>query len=56
LLVATISAPIGWKEIEKGITIEDFRLENMRSRIAKVGDLFEALLAAKGRFDLQDLQ
>ena len=32
--------------------IEDFRLENVRDRIAKVGDLWTPLLSPKGRTDL----
>ena len=33
--------------------IEDFRIDNMPARIAKVGDLWKGLLAARGRFRLE---
>lgn len=49
---ACVSTPVTWKEIEKGIRIEDFRLDNVRKRIAKVGDLWKPLLDKKKRFDL----
>ena len=49
---ATISTPVTWKEVEKGIAIEDFRLDNVRERFAKVGDLWKPMLAARGRTDL----
>src|SRR6266700_7046616 len=37
---ATVSAPVTWKEIEKGIETEDFRLDNMPDRIEEIGDLW----------------
>jgi bifunctional non-homologous end joining protein LigD len=49
---ATVSAPVTWKELEKGVQLEDFRLDNVRQRIAKVGDLWKPLLAAKERTNL----
>jgi bifunctional non-homologous end joining protein LigD len=50
--LATVSTPLEWKELERGAGIEDFRLDNVRARIAKVGDLWKPLLAARGRADL----
>jgi bifunctional non-homologous end joining protein LigD len=50
---APVSTPVTWKEIDKGCRIEDFRLDNVRSRIARVGDLWKPLVQAKGRFDLR---
>ena len=50
--LATVSTPLAWKEVEKGAHIDDFRLDNVRQRIAKVGDLWKPLLAARGRFNL----
>jgi len=50
--LATVSTPVTWDEVADGITIEDFRLDNVRPRIAKVGDLWKPLVAAKGRTDL----
>ena len=49
---ATVSAPVTWKEIEKGIRIEDFRIDNVRQRIQKLGDLWKPLLSAKERTNL----
>jgi len=49
---ATVSTPVTWKEIERGITIEDFRIDNVPTRIAKSGDLWKPLLLKKGRFNL----
>lgn len=52
---ATVSAPVEWKEIERGITLEDFRLDNVPSRIRKVGDLWRPMLLQRGRFKLESL-
>jgi bifunctional non-homologous end joining protein LigD len=49
---ASVSTPVTWKEVEKGIRIDDFRLDNVRGRIAKVGDLWKPLLQARGRTNL----
>jgi bifunctional non-homologous end joining protein LigD len=50
---ATVSAPVTWAEIEQGIRIEDFRLDNMRERIRKVGDLYRPLLLQKNKIKLE---
>ena len=50
---ATVSAPVTWREIEKGIRMDDFTMLNMPKRLAKVGDLWKPLLAARGRADLK---
>jgi bifunctional non-homologous end joining protein LigD len=52
---ATVSAPVAWDEVERGIVIEDFRIDNMLRRIETVGDLWAPLAAKRGRFDLQTL-
>jgi bifunctional non-homologous end joining protein LigD len=52
---ASVSAPVTWEEIERGARIEDFRIENMPTRVARVGDLWAPLLAKRGRFDLEPL-
>ena len=51
--LAPVSTPVTWKEIDKGVRIEDFRIDNVRARIAKLGDLWKPLLQAKGRADLR---
>jgi bifunctional non-homologous end joining protein LigD len=52
---APVSTPVTWEEIERGVDIDDFRLDNVRDRIAERGDLWAPLLRARGRFDLRDL-
>lgn len=49
--VAAVSAPVTWEEIEDGVRIEDFRVSNIRKRLADVGDLWKPVLGKK-RFDL----
>jgi bifunctional non-homologous end joining protein LigD len=50
--LATVSTPLQWTEVARGARIEDFRLDNVRERITKVGDLWKPLLAARGRTNL----
>ena len=52
---ATVSVPVSWDEVERGVTIEDFRIDNVPVRIARVGDLWKPLLSARGRFRLDRL-
>ena len=49
---ATVSTPVTWDEVEDGIEIEDFRIDNVRARFAEVGDLWQPLTQQRGRFDL----
>ena len=44
---ATVSMPVTWDEVEKGIKPEDFTLNNALERLKKTGDLFQPLLRAK---------
>ncbi|HEX2226246.1 MAG TPA: non-homologous end-joining DNA ligase [Candidatus Binatia bacterium] len=50
---ATVSTPVTWKEIEHGLRIEDFRIDNVRQRVEKVGDLWAPLNARSGRVKLE---
>jgi bifunctional non-homologous end joining protein LigD len=50
---ATVSTPVSWDEVARGFEIEDFRMDNVPARIAKLGDLWAPLNAARGRFDLK---
>ena len=52
---ATVSTPLTWDEVKRAVSIEDFRLDNVRERFAKRGDLWKPLLAARGRTDLTKL-
>ena len=49
---ATVSTPVTWKEIDRGVRIEDFTVRNVRARLAQVHDLWAPLTRARGRFDL----
>jgi len=52
---ATVSAPVTWNEVERGVEIANFRLDNMARRIRRLGDLWKPLLATRGRFRLEPL-
>jgi bifunctional non-homologous end joining protein LigD len=41
---ATASAPLHWEEVKKGLSIQDFTIENMYSRAKEVGDIFKPVL------------
>jgi bifunctional non-homologous end joining protein LigD len=49
---ATVSTPVTWKEVERGVRIEDFTIKNVPARVAKLGDIWKPLLGKRGRFDL----
>jgi bifunctional non-homologous end joining protein LigD len=49
---ATVSTPVTWKEVDRGIRIEDFTMQNVPARVAKVGDLWKPLVEKRGRFNL----
>ena len=42
--MATVSAPLGWKEVNHHLMPEMFTIKNMEKRIKKVGDLWEPVL------------
>jgi len=50
---ATVSAPVTWVEVERGVRIEDFTVKNVPARLRKIGDLWKPLLADAGRVDLK---
>jgi bifunctional non-homologous end joining protein LigD len=52
---ATVSAPVSWRELERGITIEDLRIDNVPERVRRLGDLWAPLLKTQGRFALDKL-
>ncbi len=50
---ACVSTPVTWKELERGVRTEDFRLDDVRARLAEVGDLWAPLApGAPKRLDL----
>ena len=52
---ATVSTPLTWDEVEKGVELSDFTIANVPSRVKKLGDLWKPLLATRGRFDLESV-
>jgi bifunctional non-homologous end joining protein LigD len=50
---ATVSTPVTWSELASGIEVEDCRIDNVRERLQRVGDLWKPLLARRGRFRLE---
>jgi bifunctional non-homologous end joining protein LigD len=50
---ATVSTPVTWDEIVAGVEIADFRLDNVRERFARTGDLWAPLLQRSGRVRLE---
>jgi bifunctional non-homologous end joining protein LigD len=51
--LAPVSTPVTWEEINQGIEIEDFRIDNVPQRLSRVGDLWSPLLQARGRVKLE---
>ena len=52
--VASVSMPVTWEEIEEGVRIEDFRVDNALARLNEVGDLWKPVLG-KRRFELRSI-
>ena len=52
---ATVSTPVTWAEVERGFEVADFRLDNVPARVRRLGDLWKPLLAARGRFRLEEV-
>jgi bifunctional non-homologous end joining protein LigD len=50
---ATVSAPVTWKEVERGIRLEDFTMQTVPRRLKKLGDLWKPVLAQRGRVRLE---
>jgi len=53
---AAVSTPITWKEMEAGVRIEDFRIDNVSARVKKIGDLWAPLLSNTGRAKLESVR
>lgn len=41
---APVSTPIEWKELQSGLKINDFHLQNMPDRLQDKGDIFKEVL------------
>ena len=50
---ASVSTPVTWREVEKGVEIGDFTVANVPARVRKQGDLWKALLHSRGRVRLE---
>lgn len=50
---ATVSTPLTWNEVQEGFLPENFTINNIISRLKKVGDLFEPVLLE--RTDIKEL-
>ncbi len=51
---AGVSTPLTWKEVDAGVTREEFTIRTMPARLAAVGDLWAPLRTAPGA-DLHDI-
>ena len=51
--VVGVSTPVTWDEVEEGVRIEDFRIDNVVERVRELGDLWKPVIAGKKRFDLR---
>jgi bifunctional non-homologous end joining protein LigD len=49
---ATVSTPITWQEVERGVEMNDFTMKTVPPRLVKIGDLWKPLLEQKGRTNL----
>ncbi len=49
----TVSTPLKWSELERGVALDDFRIDNVPARVRRLGDLFKPLVVKKGRFRLE---
>ena len=52
---APVSTPLTWSEVAADFALEDFRMDNVPARLAKLGDLYAPLLAKRSRFDLEQV-
>jgi bifunctional non-homologous end joining protein LigD len=48
---AAVSMPVTWEELEEGVEIDDFRIDNAVERLEEAGDLWKPVLGRK-RFNL----
>jgi bifunctional non-homologous end joining protein LigD len=49
---ATVSTPVSWDEVERGVDRDAFRMDTVPERVAELGDLWKPLLSARGRVKL----
>jgi bifunctional non-homologous end joining protein LigD len=51
---ATVSTPLDWSEVKKGLTPQQFTIKTVAERIKKKGDLFAPMLDTKNAIDLTE--
>ncbi|HYC89565.1 MAG TPA: non-homologous end-joining DNA ligase [Thermoanaerobaculia bacterium] len=49
---AGASMPVTWEEVEGGVSVDDFRIDNALERLREVGDLWKPVVAKTKRVDL----
>ena len=52
---APVATPLLWEEVENGVRIQDFTIENVPERIRRLGDLWKPLLSDSHRFALETM-
>lgn len=52
-LIPSVSTPVKWEELERGLSIDDFTMKNVPARVRRLGDLWKPLLGKRGRFKLE---
>jgi bifunctional non-homologous end joining protein LigD len=52
---AGVSTPVTWEEVEAGVQIDDFRIDNVLDRLREAGDLWKPVATGKKRFDLMGM-
>jgi bifunctional non-homologous end joining protein LigD len=50
---ATVSTPLTWQEVKRGVRMENFTMKTVPPRLAKMGDLWKPALAQAGRTNLK---
>ena len=51
--VASVSTPVKWEELQRGVAMHDFRIDNVPARLRRLGDLWKPLVTNRGRFRLE---
>jgi bifunctional non-homologous end joining protein LigD len=53
--VPSVSTPVTWREVARGVRTDDFTIENVPARLRRLGDLWAPLLDTRGRVDLSQI-